>query len=485
MLKKIVVALSLTTLLASSATGAFHDASEALGVSGGSQIAFADYNNDGWVDLFNGRIYRNEKGKRFVNIEETAKIGGGEGIWGDADNDGDMDLFIFAGSVGLCLNQGNDVFSRLEFPKLPMAESRGAVWADMNHDGLIDLYLGGYEAWEKEVYPDAAYINLGDGVFREQWQSPSNARYSARGVTAADFDEDGDTDIYVSNYRLQPNFLRLNDGTFALEDVGVEYGVAGIPDQIIQYTGGISYPICGHSIGSAFGDLDNDGHIDLLAGNFSHPSENQDRPQFLRNMGPEGNFHFEDKSGTAGLAWQESFASPTLGDFDNDGDLDLFYTTVYGHNYPVLYQNEGDWHFTDITEESGLSKLGPTYQAAWADIDNDGDLDLCTAEKIFINDNTSGNWLKIRLLGDGEMVNHSAIGSQVRIRLGDTVYTREVESGTGEGNQNDPTLHFGFGAYNGPVTLEISWLGGYKQTTANVKINRHILVRFNRYLTRK
>ena len=208
-------------------------------------------------------------------------------------------------------------------------------------------------------------------------------------------------------------------------------------------------------------------------------------------MGPEGGFHFEDKSGTAGLAWQESFASPTLGDFDNDGDLDLFYTTVYGvgsyglHNYPVLYQNEGDWHFTDITEESGLSKLGPTYQAAWADIDNDGDLDLCTAEKIFINDNTSGNWLKIRLLGDGKMVNHSAIGSQVRIRLGDRVYTREVESGTGEGNQNDPTLHFGFGAYNGPVTLEISWLGGYKQTTANVKINRHILVRFNRYLTRK
>ena len=148
-------------------------------------------------------------------------------------------------------------------------------------------------------------------------------------------------DMFVSNYRLQSNHLWRSDGKGKFENVAATFGAAGKPKGVINYTGGIRYGISGHTIGSAFGDLDNDGHIDLFVGNFSHPPKSQDRPEFLRNLGPKGEYKFEDKSPHAGLAWQESFASPTLGDFDNDGDLDLYFTTVYGtgsygiKNYPV------------------------------------------------------------------------------------------------------------------------------------------------------
>ncbi len=459
----------------------FRNSSAEYGFDSGGLVAFVDFDGDGWTDIYaGGPLYHNQGGKRFANVTEKSGLGSGDGMWGDFDNDGDPDLFIRAGEGALYRNQGDGTFAKVPTPALPTVSSLGGTWADLNNDGWLDLYIGGYEAWQQAVYPDAVLINEGGKSFRVHWQSSSNACYSTRGVTAADFDEDGDTDVYTSNYRLQPNFLYRNDGGLDLKEVAEEYGVAGIPDAEITYTGGIKYRICGHSIGSAFGDLDNDGHIDLFLGNFSHPPEDQDRPQFLRNRGPDGEFRFEDKSEGAGLAWQESFASPALGDYDNDGDLDLFYTTVYGtgsygiKNYPVLYRNDGDWKFVDVTEEQGVAGLGETYQAGWADIDNDGDLDLCSNGKLFLNENENENhWLKLGLAGDGKQVNRSAIGAQVRIRAGDRVFVREVEGGTGQGNQNDVTLHFGLGKIAGPVDLEVSWPGGSKQAVKGVKVDQH------------
>jgi len=179
-------------------------------------------------------------------------------------------------------------------------------------------------------------------------------------------------------------------------------------------------------------------------------------------------------------------ASPTFGDFNNDGTQDFFFTTVYGvgsgniHNYPVLYLGKGDWTFEDVTEAQQVSKLPPTYQAAWADIDNDGDLDLCTAGKIFRNDNQlTGKWLKISLAGDGKKANRSGIGAIVRITVGDQIITRHIESGTGEGNQNDLTLHFGFGELKADtVTAEVTWPGNYKQIVDGLKLNQRHTLRF-------
>ncbi|MCD6394029.1 MAG: ASPIC/UnbV domain-containing protein, partial [Planctomycetes bacterium] len=129
--------------------------------------------------------------------------------------------------------------------------------------------------------------------------------------------------------------------------------------------------------------------------------------------------------------------------------------------------------------EAGLAGLGPTYQAAWADFDNDGDIDLVTAGKLFINRGNANHWLKVKLRGDGKSVNRDAIGSQVRIKLKDKILTRQVEAGTGEGNQNEMTLHFGLGTHKDSVDLEIIWAGGLRQTLRKIKPDRLVTVTFD------
>jgi enediyne biosynthesis protein E4 len=182
--------------------------------------------------------------------------------------------------------------------------------------------------------------------------------------------------------------------------------------------------------------------------------------------------------------YQESYASPSAGDCDNDGNLDLFFTTVYGtasfgrKNNPVLFHNGSGFVFTDATASANLSDLAPTYEAAWADFDNDGDLDLASAGRLFENQGNNNRWLKVHLIGEGRMVNRSAIGAQVRIKIKDKILTRQVEAGTGQGNQNDLTLHFGLGQHKNPVDLRILWPNGKTQTVKHVKIDRLVTVRF-------
>ncbi|HVT12494.1 MAG TPA: CRTAC1 family protein, partial [Fimbriimonadaceae bacterium] len=239
----------------------------------------------------------------------------------------------------------------------------------------------------------------------------------------------------------------------------------------------------GHSIGACWGDFDNDGQFDLFAGNFAHIDSRGDQPKsrFLRNLGPKGKYHFEDM-GTCGVFYQESYASPAAGDYDNDGNLDLFFTTVYGtasfgkKNFPVLYRNAGRFVFTDVTEKAGVANLPPTYQAAWADFNHDGQLDLVSGGKLFVNNGNKNHWIEVRLVGDGVKVNRSAIGAQVRIR-GNRTWTRQVEAGTGEGNQNDLTLHFGLGDNNGPVDLDVTW-PNRKTQRVSTRVDRIVEVRY-------
>jgi hypothetical protein len=166
-------------------------------------------------------------------------------------------------------------------------------------------------------------------------------------------------------------------------------------------------------------------------------------------------------SKTAALRWQESYASPALGDFDNDGRLDLYFTTVYPGDKSVLYRNLGGWKFEEVKNGAGVA-LPQTYQAAWADFDNDGHLDLMTGGKLFRNPGGPNHWLKVRLRGGGK-VNRAAIGAQVRLKLGERTLSRQVEGATGQGNQNDLTLHFGLGDRTDPVKLEVRWPDGTRQ----------------------
>jgi len=426
-----------------------------------------DIDNDGWVDLCaGGAVWRNGEAKAFARMADVGTV-----VSADYDNDGYADLFSWT-SLRLYHNEGGRGLAEAPLPELPRCVSRGACWADFDNDGFIDLYIGGYEDWEAGItYPSIALRNTGNGSFAVAW---TDERYRARGVTACDFDEDGDADIYASNYRLQPNVLWLNDGAGHFSDDAAGYNAVATSE---GFDGG-------HSIGAAWGDFDNDGHFDLFAGNFAHVDDRGDQPKsrFLRNLGPDASHSFEDM-GPCGVFYQESYATPAAGDYDNDGDLDLFFTTVYGTasfgrpNNPVLYRNDGGFAFADATAGAGLGGLPPTSQAAWADFDNDGDLDLAGGGKLFVNQGGIGHWLKVRLEGDGRVVNRSAVGAQVRLNAGGRIITRQVEAGTGEGNQNDLTLHFGLGEWTEPVTLEVRWPGGAAEVLADIVVDSLAVVR--------
>jgi len=381
-----------------------------------------------------------------------------------------VDLFSWS-SLKLLRNNGGNAFVEVSLPKLPRVTPRGAVWADVNNDSFVDLFVGGYEGSERSLL---ILINEAGKSFRI---ARSEGNQATRGVTACDFDQDGDVDVYVSNYRLQANSLWLNDGNAGFTNVAGQYGAIATSPGF----GG------GHSIGASWADFNNDGLIDLFAGNFAHVDGRGDQPKsrFLRNLGKPGDFRFQDL-GTCGVHYQESYASPSVADYDNDGNVDLFFTTVYGvasfgrKNNSVLFRGDGEFRVKDVTVAAKLAGLPPTYQAAWADYDNDGDLDLAAAGKLFQNQGAPHAWLKIRLNGDGKTINRSAIGAQVRVELEGKTLTRQVETGTGEGNQSEMTLHFGLGQNRGPVDIEIFWPDQSKQSIKGVQTNRLLKVEFQK-----
>ena len=445
-----------------------------------AHAGWGDYNNDGWVDLaVGGQLYRNDQGTfvetRFSDDFGHDKANGRSSIWLDYDNDGDLDLHgvtLDSYAFRLFENTGADDIFKDASDRLPADRMTGrsvnATLGDFNNDGHIDMYVpGGSDKDGHEGEHDELWMNNGNGTFAVAWKTPDS--HLSRGAAACDFDEDGDQDIYVGNYRLLRNYLWINDGRSEFEDLAETYGVAGDGGQ----------GAWGHTIGVAWADLDNDGHFDLVAVNLAHPAAYQDRTKFYRNTGPNGAWLFDDKSDSVGLVYRESAATITLGDYDNDSDLDFFLATCYSDT-SVLYRNDGNWTFTDVTAAAGFDKpadidLNHTHQATWTDYDNDGDLDLLTSGKLFRNKGNDNRWLKVRLSGE-HGVNRAAVGTQVRLSLNGKTLSRQVEGSTGDANQNDMTLHFGLGAHEGPVVLDITWPNGARQEV-QTETNRVVNVR--------
>ncbi len=476
---------------------------------GGQFLSWGDYNNDGYQDLLvNGRrLFKNEGPPLwdFSDVSSQVGISGGSyGTWADWNNDGYLDFFC-AGSDKLYKNNGPPDYDFIDVTSssgiMKESHSTGSGWGDYDNDGDVDLFkIRGEDGGTGEYFPNSFWRNEGDGTFTNVTvaagvDETSSPKYG-RGVAWADFDDDGDLDIYITNYRQQFNYLYQNNGDGTFTDVAPEKGVADgapfDPGNLDPYNRG------GHGVGSVWGDYDNDGYLDLWVTNLNHKDvRTSDDSLLMHNDGPP-DYTFTNMRGSAGIPVKpyifpnegdELFVGCAWGDYDMDGDIDLYLPQIYDidYAYSFLYMNNGDGTFTDVTVEANV-RVWDTYAGCWADYDNDGDLDLITSGRdsggngdphfvhLFRNDGVSGSWLYLNLKGNGYSANTAAIGARVTVTtdLGDS-QVKEVEGGTGpHGHQNSLILEFGFGIYSGTVDLEIRWPDGNVQFYENVAVNQII-----------
>jgi hypothetical protein len=385
-----------------------------------------------------------------------ADVGGGMGVaWGDYDNDGDLDLYLvnFRSANKLFQNDGVGGFTDATggLPLGDTGDGFGMAWGDYDNDGHLDLFVANNGG-------NKLFRNDGVGGFTDVTSGPLGGTVGDRGVAWGDYDNDGDLDLYLANAVSgeSNNKLFRNDGA------------GGFTDVTSGPLGGNTYS----SGGVAWGDYDNDGDLDLyLANNGTN--------QLLRNSGPPG-FTFTDvTSGPVGddigvgqgVAW---------GDYDNDGDLDLYVVNAgTGFAGDKLLRNDGGGVFSDATS-GPLGDFGDDgVGVAWGDYDNDGDLDLYVANdganKLFQNEVPVGNhWLHIDLVG--VISNRSGIGARVRLVAGGVSQIREVSGGSGFLSQNSLTVEFGVGSATVVDLLEVTWPSGIVQALTGVSVDQRLEV---------
>ncbi|MCK5842257.1 MAG: VCBS repeat-containing protein [Candidatus Sabulitectum sp.] len=410
----------------------------------GTRMSWCDWNSDGFPDLFTGRLlFQNAEGSGFADVTSLSGLDscrGNGGIWGDINGDGVPDLVTSGNPVQLFVNHRGVLEDVTEAIGLIATDAsvEGVALLDWNADGWLDLYLASYESGQGSGTADAFYLGSEDGFV------PAGAdlgmipfleeHLCGRGVSPCDFDLDGDVDIFVSNYRLQENFLWENDRGIAVNS-SLERGVAGVE------TDGW----WGHTIGSAWGDHDNDGDWDLFSANLAHPRyiEFSDRSMLLQN----NDNCFTDIRANSGISFEETHSNPVWGDFNNDGLLDLFITSIYPDRRSFLYMNCGNGQFEDVTWLSG-ARVFNGWGAAAGDFDLDGLLDLAIGSgdgpTLLRNTASSedGSWLLVHVVPP-EGVNSSALGCIVKLEQNGVVYMRQIEGGSGTTSQNSGLLHFG------------------------------------------
>ena len=468
----------------------FVDLSQKAGLEGKnySRVALGDYNNDGLIDiLFSGKyLYRNEGNWSFSEVSQEsglAELSSAGGLFADFNKDGRLDLLSYGhaedGSGDLLLkNMDNTRFARVNERAGDIDDrspTEAAAWIDINSTGYPSLYMANYEKWQVQSgFPDYFWENE-EGYFSDQssqrgFLNPSythNPGLAGRGVAPADFDNDGSPEIFVTNYRLNRNFCwKRVDSLYV--DIASLYGLTGI------YKKGYY----GHSIGADWGDIDNDGDLDLFIANLAHPRflDISDTSILLRNDGLGSRiveqdtlyfWQFTDITGQAGISYDELHSDPLFFDADNDGFLDLFISSVYVNERSYLYRNRGDGSFEDITWLSG-ARIYNGWGSAAGDLDRDGLQDMVigsgSGAKVLRNITKTHNkslvvkpvWEKNTVLLEtnpalfDKLHNSPAFGTRIIVRVrnrnGKTVQlSRELNSAKGTGSQSAQELHFGLG----------------------------------------
>ena len=468
----------------------FEDKSENAGLYNKSytRVALADYNSDGFTDiLFNGKyLYRNEGKIKFTEVTNSAglaNLNSSGGIFADFNKDGLLDLVAYSQSAD---GRGDQLLKNNDNVKFVNVNERAGdiddtypteavAWIDITRNGYPSLYSANYEIWQKRSgFPDffweneSGYFSDKSEVygFREPYYT-DNPGLPGRGVAAADFDNDGKQEIYVTNYRLSRNFCWKQIDTLFV-DVAALYGIAG------TYKNGYY----GHSIGADWGDFDNDGDLDLFVANLAHPRyiDISDISMLLRNDGLTYKvvekdtiyyWQFTNVTDQAGIKYDELHSDPLFFDADNDGYLDLFITSVYENERSYLYHNKGNGTFEDVTWLAG-ARVYNGWGNACADLDRDGFPDLVVGSangaKILHNNTITRNksilikpyWkndlvlLENRTENFAQVPNSPAFGTRVEITLKRPFHKkqtliRELCSAKGTGSQNAPELHFGIG----------------------------------------
>jgi hypothetical protein len=485
----------------------------------GSGAAFLDYDNDGLPDIFlvsgdggSSRLYHNDGNGRFSDV--TAKMGldrvsgWGQGVCAaDYDNDGYVDLFVtYWGQNHLYRNlrgeRFEDVTARAGLRQDRVRYNTGCAFLDYDRDGHADLFVANYLKFDPATTPQPGanplcfyrglavacgprglpfdrnllYHNNGDGTFTDVSEASGIAapdqNYSL-GVVTGDFNGDGLTDIYVACDRT-PSLLYINQGKGKFAEEAVLRGVAFDADGRAM-----------SGMGVAAGDYDGEGRPDLFRSNFS-----DERETLYRNR---GGGEFDEVTAAAGLARNTRYVGWGCGffDFDNDGRPDLL--LVNGHAFPevdrlgidirfrdhaLLYRNVGGGKFEDITAAAGpgLAERQSARGAAFADYDNDG------AVEVLINNQNApptllrqtarpaNHWITLKLMGTRS--NRSALGAKVRVVAGALVQTDEVRSGGSYLSQNDLRLHFGLGGAARVDRVEIEWPSGVRQVVRDVAADR-------------
>ncbi|MFN7947547.1 MAG: FG-GAP-like repeat-containing protein [Blastocatellia bacterium] len=480
----------------------FTDVAASLGIDPVSDAGGAivdDFDNDGWADVVISsvsacdslRLFHNNGDGTFSERTKQAgltdQLGGINCVQTDYNNDGWLDIFVMRGGWefpmrnSLLRNNGDGTFTDVTAQSGLLSgahRTHSAAWADFDNDGWLDVFIG------HEETPSQLFRNRGDGTFEDVTQKAGVGRAAfTKGAAWGDYDNDGDADLYVSNYGGENFFYRNNgDGTFTemARQLHVEKPVMSFP--------------------TWFFDYDNDGWPDLFVASFV-PSVTEVARGFL-NLPPQaetmklyrndGKGGFQDVTKEVGLNRVVPTMGANFGDLDNDGFLD-FYLGTGAPSYAALmpnfmFHNRGGRSFTDVTAATGTGHLQKGHGVAFGDINNDGNQDLYVNiggflpgdaynKALFANPGHDNNWISIKLTGT--KTSRAAIGAKIRITLAEangakSLRYREVSSG-GSFGASSLTQEIGLGRAGQIGTLEVFWPASKtQQTFRNVGVNQFI-----------